>query len=245
MKIKFITEYNFENEKVKKLLTPKPLAKILPDWYIKTNAHFTPREPNFLSSIMSKTIKKCMPVYDYMSCGYCIPAWEDYLIQKDENGVIEYRSKAFDDCNHKHTAHQYTEFAKTNIFNEYYGERNLLDIDVLSVPKLLNIWRIKTPKNYSCLFMRPFYHEQKINILSGIVDTDVYDNCINFPFFINLKKNEEYLVKLGTPMIYVFPFKRDDWKCEVEFNKPESAIDIQLSLSNFYKKFVRTKKNYE
>lgn len=245
MKIQFETDIDFENEKIKDLITPKPLNKILPKWFVKTKNTFEEKDNHILSSLLSRTVKRCMPVFDYLSCGYCIPSWEDMFIYKNEQGVVEFKTKSNTDGeNPKHPATQFLEFAKTSVFEEYYGERDVMDAETLNVPKILNIWTIKTPTNYSCLFMRPFYHEQKINILPGIVDTDSYKNTVNFPFFVNMKKNESFVIKIGTPLVYVFPFKRDNWEIEVQFGKKQAYDGIQLVLTNYYKNFVRKSKKY-
>ena len=53
--------------------------------------------------------------------------------------------------------------------------------------------------------------EERFSIISGIVDTDTYINLINFPFILH-KRDEQFLIKKGEPMVQVIPFKRESWK---------------------------------
>ena len=78
--------------------------------------------------------------------------------------------------------------------------------------KFHNKWLIKTPPGYSCLFIKPMNRmEERFEIIPGIVDTDEYINLINFPFILR-KRDEQFLIKKGEPMVQVIPFKREPWK---------------------------------
>ena len=56
----------------------------------------------------------------------------------------------------------------------------------LTIHKIMNPWIIKTPPGYSCLFVPPLNNtDDRFSIISGIVDTDKFENEINFPFIIN------------------------------------------------------------
>jgi hypothetical protein len=85
--------------------------------------------------------------------------------------------------------------------------------------KILNPWLIKTPPGYSCLFVPPLNNcDDRFDIIPGIVDTDVWDLEINFPFVFNGYKYEtlETVIKRGTPYVQVIPFKRDNWEMKIK-----------------------------
>ena len=47
--------------------------------------------------------------------------------------------------------------------------------------KILNPWVIETPPGYSCLFLPPLNNaDNRFSIIPGIVDTDTFENEINF-----------------------------------------------------------------
>ena len=120
--------------------------------------------------------------------------------------------------------------------------------------KYLNPWKIKTPKNYSCLFVNPLNTEESgIRIISGIVDTDEYPENVNFPFFLKkLKKDEVFVLKKNDPIALVFPFLRDNWKMKIKEQTKKSRdknLESQFKLFSFikdgYKRTVWKRKNYD
>lgn len=79
--------------------------------------------------------------------------------------------------------------------------------------KFMNKWLIKTPPGYSCLFIKPMNRiEERFDIIPGIVDTDKYINTINFPFILR-KRDKQFLIKKGEPMVQVIPLKEIHGKC--------------------------------
>lgn len=257
MKIKFETHLDFYESDIKKLISPAPIKKKLPYWYVNFAAPEIPKtsEDYLFQSFLKKRkiIKNCMPVADYLQSGYVIPAWEDMFFYKDLDGIIKLRTPLDSQLNpeqrdYAHSYHnvgQFYDFSKTNVFSEYYGERNIVKNENFNIVKLLNPWTIITPTGYSTLFMRPFYHDQKINILPAIVDTDSYTSKINFPFLLNIKIEETYRINLGDPLIMAFPFKRDSWNMDIEFNVTKKPDGFTTKINNYYKNFIRKIKEYD
>ena len=89
--------------------------------------------------------------------------------------------------------------------------------------------------------------ETRFDIIAGVVDTDTYINTINFPFILN-KRDQQFLIKKGEPMVQVIPFKRESWKMWSGFYL-EKAHGKVLSMLNSewvdrYKKMFWRKKSY-
>lgn len=107
---------------------------------------------------------------------------------------------------------------------------------------------IKTPPGYSCLFVSPLNNkDDRFEIISGIVDTDTYENFINFPIVINGDKypNLETTIERGTPYVQIIPFKRDDWKMEIgskRVNVALTSLTILRKIWNNYKTFFGKRK---
>jgi hypothetical protein len=108
--------------------------------------------------------------------------------------------------------------------------------------KILNPWKIKTPKGYSCLFVPPLNNcDDRFSIIPAIVDTDAFPNEINFPIIINGDKYPilETLIKKGTPYVQIIPFKRDEWKMTFKSREQKeiqnSRLFYGLKLLNIYK----------
>ena len=78
-------------------------------------------------------------------------------------------------------------------------------------------WGIKTPKGYSTLFTHPFNRtELPFFTFTGIVDTDNHSGNTNINF--GVKTGFEGVIEKGTPIVQVFPFKRDTWKSKIPKN---------------------------
>ena len=71
---------------------------------------------------------------------------------------------------------------------------------VEAIFKWMNLWKIETPAGYSCIFTQPFNRVSPFKIIDGIVDTDTFDEVINFPFFWTTPVDKPVVVKRGSPM---------------------------------------------
>ena len=121
------------------------------------------------------------------------------------------------------------------------------------IHKFINPWKIKTPPGYSCLFLPVLNNnDSRFEIIPGIVDTDSFPLEINFPFILNGYKYKapiEFIIKKGTPIVQVFPFKRQKWKMKITpFDVKKRAVDAGLfdtTLLNSYKNYFWYKKDYK
>lgn len=200
---------NSSPDKVDNKYCPKPVSKFLPEWYKKIESYFPIDKPKTSESVES--IKACMPVFDTMNTGYMITTFcEIEIIFKDGEPVFK---TSLPDAIEFHPRKQ------------GYLHPNANEFDF---PKFLNYWCIKTPKGYSSLFLSPMNNENKyFTAIPGIVDTDTYNNPVNFPFILK-NPYQNVLIPAGTPIVQVIPFKRDSWESII---KEDSNIP-----KRFYKK---------
>jgi hypothetical protein len=117
--------------------------------------------------------------------------------------------------------------------------------------KILNPWKIKTPKGYSCLFVPPLNNsDDRFSIIPGIVDTDTFPMEINFPMTINGDKYPVLttVIKKGTPYVQIIPFKRDKWKMKTTSRLQKEIINTKMFFSSVlidkYKKKFWSKKSW-
>ena len=200
---------------------PAPASKHIPEWY-RSMDRIADRE---------QTIKTCIPFLDSISAGYMITLAADVYF---ENGVCQQISKI--EVVHAHKEEQISELAHSKeYFNKPY--------------KWINSFIIETPKGYSSFITHPLNRiDLPFYTLSGVVDTDTFPAPINFPFFV--KENFTGIIREGTPIAQVIPFKRDDWKSDVE---DKEDAEIPLSFTNnvfnppfgFYKKKFWKRKKYQ
>tara|TARA_R100000541_G_scaffold33642_2_gene42240 strand:- start:655 stop:1341 length:687 start_codon:yes stop_codon:yes gene_type:complete len=181
------------------------------------------------------TVKTCIPFLDSMTMGYIIPFDQDYLI-----------NPVGDDFNVTAANRQPGNFGfhnKTQLPKEWHKDSGE------NAGKFHNKWLVKTPPGYSCLFIHPMNRiEERWHIIEGVVDTDTYINEINFPFILK-KRDEQFLVKKGDPMVQVIPFKREAWKMWSGFYLEKLHVKT-INLINGkwvdrYKKLFWNKKSYK
>jgi hypothetical protein len=82
--------------------------------------------------------------------------------------------------------------------------------------------------------------------LSGIVDSDTALHEGNLPFFI--KEGFEGLIPKGTPIFQIIPFKRENWKSEIDrdisIEANKNAFSAGSVLFGWYKSKVWKRKTY-
>jgi len=170
---------------------PKPASRFIPQEYKNL-----PRLND--GNLHLKTIKTCMPFLDSLTAGYIIPFDQDYCIDPADDDFVMTASNRDPAEIDYHANVQLSEDWKKSTGNH--------------TGKFINKWLIKTPPGYSCLFIKPMNRiEPRFDIISGIVDTDSYVNPVHLPFILN-KRDEQFLIKQGDPMVQVIPFKRESWK---------------------------------
>ncbi len=230
---------------------PIPAKLNIPEWY-----------KNLEHTILNKTVKGCMPFLDSLTTGYILKMPQDFYIRHNINNQNE-KGENIKDSFQTFGLHGHSSllFAKNLNLNSGIDVHPLKQIEGsplieknknLPIYKILNPWKIKTPKGYSCLFVPPLNNsDDRFSIIPAIVDTDTFDSTINFPIIINGDKYPvlETIIKKGTCYVQVIPFKRNSWKM---YLKPLSQKKIQLTnlfynlkLINNYKEKYWNKKSWK
>lgn len=189
---------------------PIPVKLNIPDWYKKLEHTF-----------YNQTVKGCIPFLDSLTAGYILKMPQDLHVNhnvdfKNEKGeIVKDSFSTFALYKHKD---ELCSHINLNKLRDYHGTRQLEGSPLINkntnLPfyKILNPWKIKTPKGYSCLFVPPLNtSDDRFSIISGIVDTDAYPLQINFPFVINGHKYPtlEFIIKKGSPYVQIIPFKEN------------------------------------
>ena len=190
----------------------EPMAKHLPAWYRNTATEFGPPTATNLTKTggTTFTIRGCVPVLDYMSSGYLIRCPDKVVISAQPTQVGPQQTDVGRGCT----------FYSNNPDILKYHAHGQCPI-VIEGEKKLYIkfnpgWIVQTPPGYSCYYYQPeFFLEERFKLLPGVVDTDQFNfEPVQFPGYLT-KKESEFVVDVGTPLMAVFPFKRIYWKSEV------------------------------
>jgi len=230
---------------------PIPTKLNIPEWYKKLD-----------HDILNKTIKGCMPFLDTLTSGYLLKMPQDFNLRHNVNNKNE-KGEEFKDSFQTFGLNEVSQFinAKSINLNSGFDVHSLKQVEGspfieknknLPFYKIINPWKIKTPKGYSCLFTSPLNNsDDRFSIISGIVDTDTFPNEINFPIVINGDKYPilETTIKRGTPYVQIIPFKRDHWKMTLK-SRPQKEIQNSrlfygLRLINIYKEKYWNKKSWK
>jgi len=227
---------------------PTPIKLNIPEWYKKLD-----------HNILNKTIKGCMPFLDSLTAGYLLKTPQDFHIRHNLESINE-KGEEFKDSFQTFGLHDSSQLIHSKCINlnsgidthalkQVEGSPFIEKNKNLPFYKILNPWKIKTSKGYSCLFVPPLNNsDDRFSIIPGIVDTDNFPNEINFPIIINGDKYPtlETTIKKATPYVQIIPFKRDAWKMVV---KPRIEKEVQntrlfytLKILNIYKEKYWSKK---
>lgn len=211
-----------------------PAQKNVPKWYksipIIREGDMTYSDNGGVNNL---TVKHCLPFYDAMTFGYQIVLPSDLRIKTGEES-FEYNYPTIQVIDHRDTK------PAVPLPSEF--------VDSEFTWKM--IWAPKTPKGYSCLITHPLNRtDLPFHTLSGIIDSDVFFHTPhgNLPFY--MRKNFDGIIKKGTPIAQVIPFKRDNWKSvHVEYdakavnNRNKTVLSV---FRDFYKKFAYVKKIFK
>jgi len=232
---------------------PEPIKKEVPEWYKQMETKLSISHMHDINNLSQRgTIKKCMPVLDYITSGYLIRNPGDIKLSR---GLLENGTKEFINYNS-----HLDSFHKINAFSVHESNQWPLEIGGVrkTILKLHNFFHIKTPPGYSCLFFQPFYmNENNFTVLPAIVDTDEFTDPVSFPFYINNKEHADFELKIpaGHPFVCVFPFKRDEWKMKINDpvrsmsgepvgSMPQKELQFSTIMEEAYKKMFHKKKSY-
>ena len=238
MKVKFEP---FDKEAELLFEMPRPAAKSIPDWYKNMAVHMDGEKTTGLSKttnvVSNLTLKGCSPFLDALTSGYTFELPFDIEFRRNEEGMINIRWATNVNYIGSHGPDQ-----APGLPGPVGGSESLL--------KWRPGWRIITPKGYSALFTHPLNrHDLPFRTFSGVVDTDMYKLGVEFPFqLLNTIEDDIFILKKGTPICQVIPFKREDWKSEqVEFDEDankKNGFKLKSQIVRSYKKQFWQKKNY-
>jgi hypothetical protein len=230
---------------------PIPAKLNIPEWY-----------KNLQHTILRKTVKGCMPFLDTLTSGYLLKMPQDFYVRHNVD-IKNKKGEEFKDSFQTFGLNECSQFINAKYINlnsgvdihaigQLEGSPHVEKNKNLPFHKIVNPWKIKTPKGYSCLFVPPLNNaDDRFSIIPGIVDTDTFPNEINFPLIINGDKYPvlETTIKKGTPYVQIIPFKRDSWKMLL---KPRKQKEIQnsrlfygLKILNIYKDRYWNKKSWK
>lgn len=221
---------------------PVPASKMVPDWYKKQSSSGSD-EMTTSKGFTSSTIKRCMPFFDLMTSGYLILTPCDIYLDATNPEELQYTIPAAikDDIVDIFATHNREQYAELPYDRDYY-HKDLLRINPL--------WSVSTPVGYSSLFVNPMYKDPTpLDAVSAIIDTDNYISNGHLSFYV--RNGFVGVIKQGTPLIQVVPFKRESWYMTIvdagiaSQKIYDQFLKIRSTFTNGYKNKMRSKKEYK
>jgi hypothetical protein len=231
-----LIEFFCDDKNLVEHFPPVPAKSMVPDWYKKMPLYVNDKMLDAKEMAERKlphvpeTIKACVPVADYITSGYVLRYPADIMVTPDvdDNGFNTWWWKSdyvscgghpFEQCPIEVDGKRYNYF------------------------KVEHPWCIKTPPGYSCYFYQPeYFFDSRIRYFPAIVDTDEYHSPVLFVGTVRAEKT--FILKAGSPMVIVFPFKRDTWESKVFYKERERRLSVRMLLTRGYKKLIHKKKEY-
>jgi hypothetical protein len=215
---------------------PSPSRSLIPDWYKDMPIHFT-KSPNFMDELGShnSTLKHCMPFFDSWTFGYVMTLPCDVVVEKNFDGS--------------------SVIVQSNNYFSIVASRGPSGSNSMPIPPdyyqtefvWQTAWEAQTPDGYSCLYTHPINRpDLPFYTLSGVMDTDKWWATGNHPFFI--KKGFEGVIPMGTPMMSIIPFKRENWVSDKRSMQMKEYDMLQAKVrrhaSSGYKKECWSRKDF-
>lgn len=216
---------------------PIPASKKLPDWFKDINIYGDTKKVDEIevgNNLTNSTYKKCVPILDALTLGYIIETQYDIVLKHiNKNWDLSWKtSESILEPHAEHTANIETPYGYYSRVAKYTYRR---------IPI--------TPKGYSSLVISPIgYNKLPFKAVAGVVDTDKNISAFAFPIWVS--KNHKGIIKQGTPLAQVIPFKRDNWEMVSDyFENDDYYIQEQNSFGRFainhYAKVIWSKKKFK
>ena len=201
---------------------PYPAGRAIPDWLRNMPAE-TPD---------ARTVKRCPPFLEAMTCGYIIPMPVDVTLTRTPNGL--------------HVDAPKIDFPLIGT----HGPQEYPGAPFAGMPLLKFIipWIVQTPPGYSTLYVQPLNHfETQLMPLAGVVETDAYYRPVAIPTMVLLQPGTQATFRAGTPLVQVMPFERKAWRSGSGAWDHQKMSDVEAALQSnphLYKEQYWKKKSY-
>lgn len=212
---------------------PEPAKNIIPKWYkdLPRLAYGQKYQINDDGSD-NLGLKACVPFYDAITAGYIIKLHCDVHVSRNEFNEIIIQWKSLGQPIVARPESVAIQLPRINGFTNFKYAWEILYHYIL-------------PKGYSALVTQPLNRfDLPFITTSGIVDADHGMGPGAVPFA--LREDFVGVIKAGTPIMQVIPFKRKRWTTKFISRQDKRAINFTPhNEDGWYKKRLWKRKSYE
>lgn len=191
------------NEKTIRDFKPVLAKSVSPEWWKKAKVGM------HVKGDIVQTIRSCPAMDDWLKSGWYVLANRDIeVIMYDGQSVTKETLESGERHGPRIVSPSHPSNQALDSF-EYLGK----NAPVKDAFKMRNPWNVKTPPGYSCFYLDPFlFQNEYFATWQGIIDTDKFNtNQDNSQIIFYPKVNHSFIIKKGTPMCQIIPYKRDTW----------------------------------
>lgn len=191
------------NEKTIRDFKPVLAKSVSPEWWKKAKVGM------HIKGDFVQTIRSCPAMDDWLKSGWYVLANRDIeVIMYDGQSVTKETLESGERYGPRVVSPSHPSNQALGSF-EYLGK----NAPVKDAFKMRNPWNVKTPPGYSCFYLDPFlFQNEYFATWQGIIDTDKFNtNQDNSQIIFYPKVNHSFIIKKGTPMCQIIPYKRDTW----------------------------------
>jgi len=222
---------------------PTPSIQASPKWFRDMEKFYGIDESASIHARQKGTIRDCPAVNDAVFSGYTVYLPADVFI--DATGSeVKFDTGSFGNGSRIRDAG--FEFITLHDPLATSGYQSMFDFHPQTL-KWQTYWGVKTDEGYSSLFTQPVHRtDLPFHMVTAIVDTDKFGTREPYGFFI--KRGFKGIIPRGTPILQVFPFKREDWQMEIvepdgkDYHRNNQQI--QSVFTQPYKKLFWQRKKY-
>ena len=180
---------------------PQPANKHIPQWF-KQMPHYAAKENGedfAFSKLRNSTSKRCPSFNEVFSNGFVVVAPCDIYLKIDKDGTYTWKTPS--------NIYEIDYHADWQ-FKDHYPDENIKGVFKINYPYIAI-----TPKGYGVMQLPMLYHHNTdFYVPYGYLETDIYHE-INQQLIITTPKiHEGILIKQGTPLNYLIPYKKDKWE---------------------------------
>ena len=176
------------------------------------------------------TVVNCPGITDFLKTGYIIPAWTDMSFRKYRGQIIFNSSDYFPDVYHG-----------VHVSDQYRGmEKSELPLSG-GFHKVSTPWLVKTSPGVSLIITHPYWSRNKsFTSVSAVVHSDktpvdlkwFFEFNQDLPDTPNIVDMNQQIVKRGTPLMLLIPFKRQRIKHKIEYLSSENMENMHRNATS-------------
>jgi len=170
------------------------------------------------------TVVNCPGITDFLKTGYILPAWTDMSFRKYNSEIIFNMADNFPNIHHG-----------VHVSDQYKGmDESQLPLSV-GFHKVTTPWIVKTSPGISLIITHPYWSRNKtFTTVSAVVHSDkapldlkwFFEFNQELPDTPNIVNIEHQIIKRGTPLILLIPFKREKFKHKIEYLSLENMNNM-------------------